>query len=269
MKLCSEWSGMTVDLDDARDAWQLLAGARCVLFDFDGPICRLFPEGSSMPVAEELRELLEEFGAGDVLTAKERTDKDPHLVLRAMPRAGRDRDVTHLLETLEKRVEAGELDAARTAWPTPDADTLIQALADRRVRLAVVTNNSPLAAEAYLKDHGLLRHFAAVHGRSTDPGLMKPDPDVLLRALRSLALRPEDAVMIGDTSTDLKAAERAGVRFIGYGRNSEKRARLRDAGADIVLGSYAPLLQEARESDAGGPGDCFAGKAAGRGGVGR
>ncbi|WP_404190954.1 HAD family hydrolase [Streptomyces tauricus] len=230
---------------DAGAARRLLADARCVLFDFDGPICRLFPENRSRPVADELREKTDEFGAGDVLTAQERADKDPHVVLRAVHRAGRHRAMPGLLETLEELVVTGEVRAARTAWPTPDADTLIDLLSRRRTRLAVVTNNSPLAAEAYLGQEGLLHHFAVIEGRTADPGRMKPDPDVVFRALRGLRLRPEDAVMIGDTGTDVEAAGRAGVGFIGYGRNSEKRGRLRAAGAEAVLGSYAPLLQRA------------------------
>ena len=40
--------------------------------DFAGPICRLFPDGSSKPVADELRETVDRFGAGDVLTADQR-----------------------------------------------------------------------------------------------------------------------------------------------------------------------------------------------------
>ncbi|PSM44395.1 HAD family hydrolase [Streptomyces dioscori] len=227
----------------ARAARRLLADARCVLFDFDGPICRLFPEGRSRPVADRLRRKTEEFGAGDVLTPQERDTKDPHVVLRAVHRAGRNRSLPGLLSTLEALVEAGEVEAARTAWPTPDADTLLDLLSWRRTRLAVVTNNSPLAAEAYLGQEGLLHHFAVIEGRTADPGRMKPDPDVVFRALQGLKLRPEDAVMIGDTSTDVEAAGRAGVGFIGYGRNPEKRGRLRAAGAEAVLGSYAPLLQ--------------------------
>ncbi|MFD6289263.1 HAD family hydrolase [Streptomyces sp. NPDC060205] len=236
-----------VEDSDARAARRLLADARCVLFDFDGPVCRLFPEGRSRSIADQLRRKTDEFGAGDVLTPEERADKDPHVVLRAVHRAGRKRAVPGLLETLEALVAAGEVEAARTAWPTPDADTLLDLLSRRRTRMAVVTNNSPLAAEAYLGRKNLLRHFAVVEGRTADPGRMKPDPDVVFRALRGLRLRPEDAVMIGDTGTDVGAARRAGVGFIGFGRNPEKRRRLREAGAETVLGSYAPLLQQSAQ----------------------
>ncbi|MZF90019.1 HAD family hydrolase [Streptomyces sp. SID5643] len=265
--------GRGADPDDAAAATaaarDLLARAGGVLFDFDGPICRLFPGDSSLPVADELRELVTRCGCANLLTGRLRTDKDPHLVLRAVrraagPRPTADPHLRGLLGKLEERVAAGEVAAARVAWPTPDADALIRSLAGRRLRLAVVTNNSPRAADAYLREHGLRGHFHTVHGRTPDPDLMKPHPDVVHRALTSLRLRPQDAVMIGDTSADVEAAGRAGVPFIGYGRNELKRARLREAGATVVLGAYASLLDVAGERGAHDAAVHFAGEAARR-----
>ncbi|WP_308402447.1 HAD-IA family hydrolase [Streptomyces sp. AC550_RSS872] len=223
-----------------------------MLFDFDGPICRLFPRGSSRPLAEELRRLVAAFGLEDALTGAERTGKDPHLVLRAVHQAAaradvrrgfEDVDFGQLVGALEAAVTEGELTAVRVAWPTPNADEFIGRLAERGLCLAVVTNNSPHAAGCYLRERGLEGHFKAIHGRTADPGLMKPHPDVVRRALESLGLPPQDAVMIGDTPTDLEAATEAGVGFIGYGRNEAKRKLLRDAGAKVVLGAYAPLIE--------------------------
>jgi HAD superfamily hydrolase (TIGR01509 family) len=256
-------------------AWALLTRGRCVLFDFDGPICDLFPEDSSRPLADELRLLVADSGLTDLLTERERTDKDPHLVLRAIHRArwkadlralgAKEGDLVSLVERLERRLTRGELAAARIAEPPPsDAKAFIRGLPELGLRLAVVTNNSPLVAESYLKDHGLHGHFEFVHGRTTDPDLMKPHPYVLKEALRSLRLAPEDAVMIGDTETDLQAAGRAGVRFIGYDRNPVKRSWLLQAGADVVLESYAPLPGVGVERGAHEPGVGVVGGAARR-----
>lgn len=234
----------------------LLAQTHCVLFDFDGPLCRLFPGDSSKPLADELRCLVADFGFTRLLTKKERTGKDPHMVLRAIHRArqeadldalgAKDNDLAALLEGLEQRLTRGEAAAARSAEPpTPDTDAFVRRLARRGLSLAVVTNNSPRVADSYLRTHGLHPCFKTIHGRTDNPGLMKPHPDVLERALRDLSIRPENAVMIGDTDTDLRAAERAGVRFIGYDTGRVARVRLHRAGAKVVLGAYAPLFGEA------------------------
>ncbi|MEU3254499.1 HAD-IA family hydrolase [Streptomyces sp. NPDC006997] len=226
-----------------RRARELLDGAAGVLFDFDGPLCRLFPEGASAPLADEVRNLADKFGLGGVLDDSERVSIDPHVVLRAVHRARHEWDVTEPLALIEAAVTAGELAAARSAWPTPRADALVARLARRGARLAVVTNNAPGAAAAYLDGMGLLGRFDTVQGRTADPGLMKPHPDVLHRALRDLALAPADAVMVGDTGTDAAAARSAGVPFVGYGRDKHKVSGLRAAGADVVVTSYEPLVE--------------------------
>ncbi|GHE31868.1 HAD family hydrolase [Streptomyces capitiformicae] len=261
------------DTGEIDEAWDMLASARGVLFDFDGPICRLFPDGSSRGVADGLRELVAEHDLSDVLTEQARTDKDPHVVLRTVHGAREGRDLKELVERLETQTTVGELAAAEKASytrksHTPDADRLIRLLAGMGARLAVVTNNAESAADCYLRARGLREHFAYIHGRTTNPDLMKPHPDVVLRALRSLTLPAREAVMIGDTPTDVEAAAMAGVRFIGYGRNAEKRTRLRRAGAKVVLGSYAPLLGRAREGGADESRACFVGEGASRGAVG-
>lgn len=237
---------MTGEHDDVEEAWELLTGGTgpgCVLFDFDGPLCRLFPDDRSMPLANALRVTVADAGLLDVLSGDELTDKDPHVVLRAVHRARRDRDLGDLVARLDKQVTDGERKAALIARSTPGAAELTEWLHARGTRLAVVTNNAAEAADAHLRAKDLRHYFDAVHGRSADPDLMKPHPDVLRRALRDLCLPPDEAVMIGDTPTDFVAAEQAGVRFIGIGRNAVKRQRMRDAGAKVVLASYEPLQE--------------------------
>jgi HAD superfamily hydrolase (TIGR01549 family) len=262
-----------VDEGDIGRAWQLLWGdappgadrsrTRCVLFDFDGPICRLFPEGSSREVADSLRLILAKADFMDALNKDERDDKDPHVVLRAVHRAGRERnrDVRDLVRRLEAEVTKGELRALPESLDTEDAAELIRRLHGSGLELAVVTNNSPLVASQYLRSKNLLSCFDAIHGRGADPDLMKPDPDVLERALNDprLSVTAGEAVMIGDSPSDFEAARAAGVEFIGYARNADKLRHLRAVKAETVIGAYAPLLERARESGRVERGACFTG----------
>lgn len=235
---------MPVDLDaaSADELLDVIEDANCVLFDFDGPICRLFAKESSRPVADEIRSLVRASDPGlyAALSDAELTDKDPHVVLRA---AQRERPGAPVVAELAAAVARGESEAARSAPLTEGVDRFVERLAARGLRLAVVTNNAAEVAQGYLRMHGLARHFhGRVHGRPADPDLMKPHPYILEQALRDLGARADDAVMIGDTPTDVLAARGAGVRFVGYGRNAAKEAALRSAGASLVLNSYAGLL---------------------------
>ncbi|MGW7270545.1 HAD-IA family hydrolase [Streptomyces sp. NPDC054864] len=220
--------------------WLTPTDGRCVLFDFDGPICRLFPHGSSESVAQHLRDLVLEHGLGDRLTEEVRRTIDPHDVLRAMDQDPLGRKLVAALEVL---LTEGEVAAARTALPTPGAGELILALKERGRPIAVVTNNSPKAVAAYLDRVGLLDAFGPhVYGRTDQPSLLKPDPDSLSRALDALGFAADGALMIGDTATDLEAAEKAGVRFVGYARDERKAVPLRAAGAEVVIATLQPLI---------------------------
>lgn len=50
------------------------------------------------------------------------------------------------------------------------------------------------------------------------------------------------ALMIGDTPSDLAAANSAGVAFLGYARNARKEKLLREAGATTVVDSLSSVL---------------------------
>ncbi|MEU6122691.1 HAD-IA family hydrolase [Streptomyces sp. NPDC047123] len=232
----------------------LLTGASrgCVLFDFDGPVCRLFPDGSSRQVADALRDLLRARGVQGVLTPEEERSIDPHDVLRAMDRAFSGSDLVGDLETL---LTSGEVAATYTAPPTPGAHRLIRELRSRGVRIAVVTNNSPRAVAAYLHLHGLTDAFGPhVYGRTAKPGLLKPHPDSLNRALLALGAEPGDALMIGDKEADLLAARDAKVSFVGYAGDPAEAVSLRVAGAELVLSTLRPLLAVAESGPPGAAG---------------
>ncbi|MEV7322482.1 HAD family hydrolase [Streptomyces sp. NPDC093970] len=236
---------MTDAFGDVEEARKLIERSRYVLFDFDGPVCRLFPEERpSAPLAEQLRRTAEKFEVADLLTGTARETTDPHVVLRAVHGAGHREGVIAVVAAMEEELTAGEMAAAALAVPTEHSVEFVEQLHARGRRLAIVTNNSAKAAWTYLSRHGLLPLFGSVEGRTADPGLMKPDPDVLRRALRALgSVGSGDAVMIGDSESDVLAARSAGVGFIGYGRNDAKVQRLRKVDALIVVRGYSALLR--------------------------
>jgi phosphoglycolate phosphatase-like HAD superfamily hydrolase len=47
----------------------------------------------------------------------------------------------------------------------------------------------------------------------------KPDPEPLLLAIKRLKIKPEEAVYIGDTESDLIAGNNAGIKIIIYSKN--------------------------------------------------
>jgi phosphoglycolate phosphatase len=107
-------------------------------------------------------------------------------------------------------------------------DTL-DILAARGHRFAVCTNKLERLSVLLLEKLGLLGRFAAICGQDTF-GMQKPDPDILLRTIAAAGGSDRDAVMIGDSVTDIRTARAAGVPVIAV-----------DFGySEIPISDYAP-----------------------------
>ncbi len=231
---------------EPNDLRNLIEGARVVLWDFDGPVCRLFAGHSAERVARDLVEWLEGQGLHGLLAESERESLDPHAVLRAVDRRHPGSD---LVTELEQRLTQEELKAAASARPTPYADPLVRTWTAVGARLAITTNNSPQVVKEYLTSRGLLECFAPhVYGRTQELRHLKPHPHCVHRALNATGAAPSTALMIGDTPSDYQAARAAGVPFLGYARNERKNKVLRDAGAETIVDSLEPVLKLVRES---------------------
>ncbi|MEU1480888.1 HAD family hydrolase [Streptomyces sp. NPDC001668] len=219
----------------------LIARARVVLWDFDGPICSLFSGHSAEKVAMELVAWLEGRGLHGLVTDNERQTLDPHAVLRAVDARHPGSD---LVAELEERLTKEELRAAASAMPTAYADPLIRTWTAVGSRLAITTNNSPRVVRTYLAGRDLVSCFAPhIYGRTSDLHHLKPHPHCLNRALSAMGAALPDALMIGDTPSDYLAARSAGVPFLGYARNKRKEKLLRDAGATSIVGSLLSVLE--------------------------
>jgi phosphoglycolate phosphatase len=79
-------------------------------------------------------------------------------------------------------------------------------------RLAVCTNKFEAHAVAVLRQLRVAHRFAAICGRDTFR-YIKPDPRHVTLSVERAGGRPESAVMVGDSRTDVAAAQSAGIRW--------------------------------------------------------
>jgi phosphoglycolate phosphatase len=123
----------------------------------------------------------------------------------------------------------------------PGARHTVEALVSRGVRCAVVSNK-PYEFTASLLDHlGLSAHFCAVLGGDSMPE-RKPDPAPLLEAIRRCGSSPGRAAIVGDGEPDMRAGASAGITRVGCTFGFRDAERLRDAGAQALIGSMDELL---------------------------
>ncbi|MFC8512119.1 SAV_2336 N-terminal domain-related protein [Streptomyces sp. NPDC057257] len=223
----------------------LLRGAETVLVGFDGPLTRLFPKAAARTAALDLLSLVVEdrdpadalagrslTGTGEEIPLRERL-VHPLDVLRAFARHP-------LAPRLRARLDELELQAAAKAAPTEHATALLYALRESGRRVVVVTDCSPEAVHRFLDRRKM--PVDNVHGRKERLDLLMPDPDRLLRALRSPGTPSRVGLLISSSNAELQAAEGLGLRRIGYTRDSD----LRTAAADLTVPSLEPVLEAAR-----------------------
>jgi phosphoglycolate phosphatase len=219
----------------------LLSRARCLLIDFDGPICAVFAGHSATAVAHHLHDVIRERLRGDLPPGIAELTANPLQILGQVDALGDDA-LTRAVADACRDAETAAIAAAR---PTPGAEELLRAAHHTGRRVAVVSNNASLAVETYLRTHNLIRYLDGLAARfdGMPPRLLKPHPFLIERGLTAVHARPADAVFIGDSVTDIEAGQAAGTPTIGYANKPGKHLRLTDAGADAVIDAMQSLVQ--------------------------
>ncbi|MCG6895864.1 MAG: phosphoglycolate phosphatase [Thiocapsa sp.] len=103
--------------------------------------------------------------------------------------------------------------------------------------LGCVTNKAAQFTEPLLRDLGIRDNFSLVVSGDTLPK-KKPDPMPLLHAAQHFGVDPRDALMIGDSVSDVEAARAAGFGIIcmsyGYNHGQDIHAAEPDAVIDSM-----------------------------------
>ncbi len=125
----------------------------------------------------------------------------------------------HLEELTGQAFDWHDLDARRQeeivrdlggAGPMPGVVELLDVLADRPRKRAVVSSSSHHWVDGWLGRLGLAERFDTVVCRGDAPQI-KPAPDLYLEAARRFGLPPEKCLVIEDSLNGVKAAKAAGM----------------------------------------------------------
>jgi len=218
--------------------------SRCLLFDFDGPICGIFAGLPAHVIADHLRDLAASRGVD--IPPETATSDDPFDVLRYTATINPD-----LTQTVADELRAMELRAVDVAAATPHTRQVIETAHQAGRAIAAVSNNSREAVTRYLTTAGLAPMFTRIIGRTApDPDLLKPNPHLITRAVKELGTDPTECVLIGDSLSDIEGARNAGVLSVGYANKPGKLERFTAAGADAVITSMGELLPHLTKREA-------------------
>jgi phosphoglycolate phosphatase len=161
------------------------------------------------------------------------------MIERALVAEGRQGSKPELDRLFGAFIEHYSAHIADHSRPFPGLEVTLDHLAGEGRRLAVCTNKLEWLSVRLLDTLKLTRHFAAVCGQDTF-GVMKPDPEILRQTILRAGGDPADAIMVGDSGTDVRTARAANVPVIavdfGY-----SEVPIETLQSDRLISSFADL----------------------------
>jgi phosphoglycolate phosphatase len=101
-------------------------------------------------------------------------------------------------------------------------------------KLGIATSKPTYLAEMVIKNSSLNDLFHVIQGTENFPA--KPDPTCIQKAMASL--KTKDAIMVGDRTEDIQAANVAGISSIGIAHSFHNKRDLEEAGAMHAFDSF-------------------------------
>lgn len=108
--------------------------------------------------------------------------------------------------------------------------------------MAVVTARGSKGTMAFLEQYHLSPLFHAVASSQTCR-YTKPFPDPVIWAANQMGVEPQECLMIGDTTVDIRAGKAAGAQTVGVLCGFGHEDELLRAGADLILPGPYHLLK--------------------------
>ena len=120
-------------------------------------------------------------------------------------------------------------------------EQVLQQLKDRNIKLAVATGKQRRGLSRMFAETGLEKYFDT--SRCADEAQSKPHPEMLQQILRQLDVPAEQAVMVGDTSHDMKMAQAIAMPRVGVTHGVHGRDVLSQFAPKAIIDTMPELLQ--------------------------
>jgi pyrophosphatase PpaX len=113
-----------------------------------------------------------------------------------------------------------------------------------RFHLGLLTNTPPEIAWLEVNSFNLERFFDDfVMLGTVEQHIAKPEPEGFLRCLKNLDARPEEAVMVGDSSSDIIGGNQVGMITVFIDRSDQQRPINFQPPPDLIIADLHDLLK--------------------------
>ena len=206
-----------------------------VLFDLDGTLINFVINYHT--AKKKVQQLVNSSGTG-----LESSDK---MTLYSLLGASKTRLKASAYTTLRRKIfevmTTYEVDAARRTKLLPGVLVTLQQLKQREMKIGIVTNNGHAATDVVLNRFGLHKLVDLVLTRD-DVEEMKPHPGIMISALEKLKLRPEETIVVGDSTADVIAARGASIDPVAITTGPSDSSALMQAHPRQVISRIKDVL---------------------------
>ena len=144
-------------------------------------------------------------------------------------RLGIDDEMTAVIDWLSRHRKQ----SSKKFLLVPGVDEMLKQLYGR-FPMAVVSARNENGTMTFLEQFDLTKYFdVIITGLSAEH--TKPYPDPVLLAAKKMNVAPENCLMIGDTTVDIRAGKSAGAQTVGVLCGFGEEPELRNMGADFIV----------------------------------
>ena len=218
---------------------------KLVVFDLDGTLADTLPD-----IAGALEKVTAKYGEyGDLqqLVRKSIGNGAKKLVERVFDALGISKE--HLEEDLAEYRALYAKDSCIDTVLYPNTLKVLEELKKRGIAMAVATMKPRESTKEVLEKMGIADYFSLVLS-ADDMQAPKPDPWSVYTCAKHEGVSPEQALMIGDSMTDVGAGKASGAVSVAVLGGYSDREKMLKSGADYLveeIGALLPILDELDE----------------------
>jgi phosphoglycolate phosphatase len=204
---------------------------KLIIFDIDGTLV-----DSSIDITNALNYATEPYNL-EKLTVKKTISMVGEGLTRLVEKLlGEDRSEI-LPEVMDRFLDYYSEHLTDFTLPYPGVRETLEEL--RNYKKAVISNKREFLTRRLLEKLELLKYFDIVMG-SDSIGEKKPSPKPVIHVLKMLSLKPEEAIIIGDSNYDIDAGKAAGVTTMAVSYGFRDVRLLKEA--DYIIDNIKELL---------------------------
>ncbi|MFA5365042.1 MAG: HAD family hydrolase [Candidatus Bathyarchaeia archaeon] len=214
---------------------------KAVIFDLDGTLITFTLDVRACRT--EIIHNLAQLGFQQSLFSLRETAFD--MLIKVKQQISDEKTVTSNFTEIQKMVfsvvERFELESAKTTQMFQGIPDTLKALKEMNLKTAICTISGNEATSYSLKRFQVEQYFDAIITREKVTNV-KPHPEHLQATLDALNIKPNEAVLVGDSVKDMQCANKLDVLAVGVTTGLSSKESLIDAGAHYISSSANDVL---------------------------